>query len=410
MHTDGMIFFRLFPFLAFFLPTLSFGALNLELTQGLRQAIPISMAKFSGETPQLTQIVRKDLVRSGRFKILSAKKEALFSVAGQVRMLPTDKISAQFILTDNTAMKPLLDQTFEVKHSDIRRLAHHISDLIYQKLTGRPGIFSKHIAYVLVQDQKDGQRQFSLMRADADGENPHVLLASSMPIMSPSFSPDGRRIAYVSFEKARAGIYVQDLMTGQRQQVSSQSGINGAPAWSPDGKTLALVLSKADAPKIYLLDLVSRQAKQVTFGASIDTEPSFSPDGKHLVFTSNRSGGPQIYQLSLADKVFKRVTFEGNYNARASYTPDGRYIILLHRDDRGFNIASLELATDQLSLLSRLGRCQSPSVAPNSDVVLYSCQVGQKRGLVMASVDGQVRSRLPTAQVGGAQEPVWSPI
>ncbi len=303
----------------------------------------------------------------------------------------------------------LAQREFTVKYSQLRALAHHMSDLIYEKLTDVKGIFSTHIAYVLVTRQNN-HRIYSLQIADMDGHNVKPLLTSTQPIMSPAWSHDGKRIAYVSFEKIMPRIYIQTIASGQRQLISDYPGINGAPAWSPDDKTLALALSKNSAtPKIYLMDLANKDCRQVTFGFSIDTEPTWSKDGRSLLFTSDRGGGPQIYQIDLRSKRLQRITFDGSYNARASFSPDGKMIVVLNREQGMYNIAVQDLDDDTLLCVTHSGFDASPSFAPNGQMVLFESKPGEHGLLGMASIDGRINCRLPTPE-GDVQDPVWSPF
>ncbi len=398
-------------------------ALDLELTQGINSALPIAINSFGSDAgaQEIAQVIQNDLTLSGQFKIVSGPDGAnAQSSISALRQLGADSVvtgnvnrvgnryEVSFKLADAVANgNTLLSKTYQINSNEIRALAHHISDEVYQKLTGERGIFSTRIAYISV--QRNAQRtRYSLEVADADGHNPQSLLVSPEPIMSPSWSPSGREISYVSFEKKRAQIFTVSVETGQRRLITSFPGINGAPAWSPDGRHLAVVLSKSGTPKIYNVDVSNGTMKQLTFGDSIDTEPRFSPDGQSLLFTSGRGGSPQIYRLSLANGQISRVTFEGNYNARASYTPDMKNIVMLHREDRQFNIGLQSASGGPVSNLTFSGRDESPSVSPNSRLVLYATHYQDKGVLGIVSIDGRIRMRLP-AREGDVQEPAWSP-
>jgi TolB protein len=398
-------------------------ALDLELTQGINAALPIAVNSFGSdsESSQLTAVIEHDLTLSGQFKIISGPQgpNAQSSVAA-LKQLGADSVvtgrvnrtgggyEVTFTLADAAANgATLLKRDYKVNERQMRALAHHISDEVYQKLTGERGIFSTRIAYISV--QRSGARsRYSLEVADADGFNPQSLLVSSEPIMSPSWSPEGKAISYVSFEKKRAQIFTVSVETGQRRLITSFPGINGAPAWSPDGRQLAVVLSKSGTPKIYSVDVQSGSMKQLTFGNAIDTEPRFAPDGRSILFTSGRGGSPQVYRLSLADGQVSRITFEGNYNARASYTPDMKNIVMLHRDDKNFNIGLQGANGGPIASLTFSGMDESPSVSPNSRLVLYATHYQDKGVLGIVSLDGRIRMRLP-ARDGDVQEPAWSP-
>ncbi|KTD21162.1 Tol-Pal system beta propeller repeat protein TolB [Legionella londiniensis] len=399
-------------------------ALDLELTQGINAAMPIAINPFSGgeNAIKLQEIIRNDLRLSGQFKIISSpgilesapvafwRKAGADSVlSGNVSQVGFNRFDVRFELSDAAAQgKLLLAKSYTVNGSDLRALAHHISDEVYQKLTGERGVFSTRIAYVLVKNQGQKTRH-SLEVADMDGHNPQSLLISSEPIMSPSWSPDGRHIAFVSFERKKAQIFVVEVASGKRRLITDFPGINGAPAWSPDGKELAVVLSKNGAPKIYSINLSTGAMKQLTFGNSIDTEPRYAPDGKSLLFTSGRGGAPQVYSLSLNDGAIRRVTFEGNYNARASYTPNQKQIVMLHREDSHFNIGVQDTRTGHISQLTFSNMDESPSVAPNGRLIVYATTFQQKGVLAVVSIDGRIRMRLPSPE-GSVQEPAWSPF
>ncbi len=398
-------------------------ALDLELTQGIYSPLPIGISSFQGDAQGsfVSGVIDNDLRLSGQFKLIPTPMNGQTGISqwqqagadsvlsGQVRSLGSNRYQVRFELVDAAAHgRLLLAKDYQVRGQALRALAHHVSDEVYQKLTGERGIFSTRIAYILVQRGVDNTR-YSLDVADVDGNNPQSLLTSSEPIMSPTWSPDGREIAYVSFERKRAQIYTVSVETGQRRLLTSFSGINGAPAWSPDKRQLAVVLSKSGSPKIYTVDLSSGQLTQLTFGDAIDTEPRYSPDGRFILFTSGRGGTPQIYRLSLADHSVSRVSYEGNYNARASYTPNQKSMVMLHRDTGQFNIAIQELEGGRVTTLTSSQLDESPSVAPNGRLILYATHVNNKGVLAMVSVDSRIRMRLPARQ-GDVQEPAWSPF
>ncbi len=423
--------------------------LNLELTKGIDSALPIAVVPFkyqgSGKsTVDVSQVITTDLQNSGQFKIFDAASIKQFPhrfnevnfdywrgldlnnlVIGSMQSQGNRRYQVKFYLLNvykgksssavfddaatilNAHNDPILiSRMFVTKGGNLRHLAHQISDMIYKKLTGEQGIFSTKIAYVLVKRIKDKLAQYFLKVADADGYNPRTILKSNDPIVSPAWSPDGRYIAYVSFENLRSAIYVADLKTGKRRLLTQFSGINSAPEWSPDGKEMAVVLSKNDNPKIYVMDLKSKKLTQMTHGFSIDTEPAWSPDGQSLVFTSDRGGSPQIYQINLKTNAINRVTYFGNYNARASFTPDGRNIVLLHRNHDGFTIALQNLEAGAITVLTKENQCQSPSIAPNGRMIIYAFRKGNKRMLGLVSIDGRVRLQLPESD-GEVREPVW---
>ena len=441
---SNLIYF-LILFILFFAAT-SQAALNLELTQGINAAIPITIIPFSGQTDwqsptNIAAIVTEDLQNSGRFNVKKnddpnhqphQARQVNFSfwqkqkinnlVVGQIIHLSSGQyqIHCQVLNVFNNKNASnqsgpawqsavLLNQTFTVNQNQLRRLGHHISDLIYQSLTGNRGVFSTRIAYVLVQKQNGRPYKYLLEVSDIDGYDPRSLLISHQPIMSPAWSPNGKQIAYVSFEGGHAAIYLQDVATGQRRIVTDYPGVNGAPAFSPDGKNLAVVLTKTGYPKIYLVNIANNKSTQLTHGWAMDTEPHFTHDGQSLIFTSNRGGGPQIYEMNLVSKHIKRLTYTGNYNARASITPNGQDLIMLHRSDGMYNIAMQNLTNGQLDVLTQNGYDQSPSVAPNGQMIVYATKYGGRGILAMVSTDDKVKLRLP-ARGGDVREPAWSPF
>lgn len=401
-------------------------ALDLELTQGINSALPIGIDSFGSERAgdELTAVINSDLRLSGQFKIIpvpqgvSGNPQAInlwrgvgadSVIMGHVTPLSLNRYEVNVDLVDAVERgRKLFSRSFQVGSKELRPLAHHISDLVYEKLTGEKGIFSTRIAYVLVQRNPGARTRYSLEVADADGFNPQSLLVSPEPILSPSWSPDGRQIAYVSFEKRKAQIYTVSVETGQRRLVTDFTGINSAPAWSPDGRQLAVVLSKSGSPKIYSVDLSSGNLKQLTFGDAIDTEPRFTADGKALIFTSGRGGSPQVYRLSLGDGSVSRLTYEGNYNARASLTPDQKHLVMLHREDSKFNIGVQEVDSGRINQVTFALLDESPSIAPNGRLILYATRYNDKGVLGIVSLDGRIQLRLPSRE-GDVQEPAWSP-
>ncbi|MBP6917740.1 MAG: Tol-Pal system beta propeller repeat protein TolB [Legionellaceae bacterium] len=397
-------------------------ALDLELTQGISAALPIGINAFGYDdhARSLTTVITNDLKISGQFKILPAQGNgqsplqywqqagADSVLTGEVVPTGDGRMEVSFKLIDSAAQgRQLLANKFVIQEGQLRALAHHISDEVYQKLTGERGVFSTKIAYILVQRGMRATR-YSLEVADMDGFHPQHLLVSSEPVMSPAWSPDGRSIAYVSFENKRAQIYKVDVSTGQRRLITNFSGINGAPAWSPSGKEMAVVLSKEGTPKIYSVNMENGQMRQLTFGTAIDTEPKYSADGGSIIFTSGRGGSPQIYRLSLANGQVSRMSFNGNYNARASYTPNQQSIVMLHRSDRDFNIAVQDIHSGQVTALTNSSMDESPSVAPNGRLVLYATHDRNQGILGMVSIDGRIRLKFPSRD-GDIQEPAWSP-
>lgn len=420
---------------SFLFSTQLYAMLDLELTQGVSSAIPIAIMPFLGEETIANQdnsvrlVINKDLQNSGKFTLASVDnllpsignsgainydfwrtKKVDAVVTGKVQKIDSSNYQISFQLLNVYNKITLLDRQYKVPTSQLRALAHHISDLIYEKLIGDRGIFSTKIAYIVVKrDMTNKTAQYSLEVADADGFNPRNLLTSSQPLMSPAWSYDGTKIAYVSFEGNRAAIYVQDVATGGRQVLSNYPGINGAPAWSPDGKKMAVVLSTTGYPKIYTLDLASKNLTQITSDISIDTEPSWSPDGKSLLFTSNRGGGPQIYRVYIDSKKVERISYHGNYNARASFTADGKNVVMLHQDGNLFSIAIQDLDSGRLTTLTRSDYDESPSVAPNGKMIVYATNNNGRGVLAAVSSDGKVKLLLP-AREGEVQEPAWSPF
>ena len=397
-------------------------SLDLELTQGVNAALPIGINSFGSENQaqELTDVISNDLSMSGQFRVIPSSQSSGQSIAlwksvgadsvlsGRVNRVGGNRYEVSFDLVDSAWQgRSLLSKSYQASESELRALAHHISDEVYQKLTGERGIFSTRIAYILVK-RGLGKTRYSLEVADFDSSNPKSLLVSSEPIMSPSWSADGRKIAYVTFENKRAQIFSVEVATGQRRLITNFPGINGAPAWSPDGRELAVVLSKGGNAKIYTVDLATGVMKQRTFGAAIDTEPRYSPDGRSILFTSGRGGSPQIYRLSLADGGVTRISYDGNYNARASFTPNQQYVVMLHRTDKQFNIGLQTMSTGRITALTNSQMDESPSISPNGRLILYATHYQDKGVLAITSLDARIKMRLPSRD-GDVQEPAWSP-
>ena len=406
--------------------------LRIEITQGVSEAVPIAVVPFAFEgegTPavDVAAIVQADLAFSGRFAPMDRRdmvsrptrpEEVRLEdwrllktdvvVIGRVKPAAAGRYEIEFHVFDVFRGQPLMGYTLPVSATNLRGAGHRIADMIFERLTGVPGIFSTRIAYVTV-DRPGGTARYRLWLADADGARQNAIAESAQPIMSPAWSPDSRRIAYVSFENGTSRIFVQDIATGRRQVVSSAPGINGAPAWSPDGSRLALVLGGREGNlDIHVLTLASKALRRITQHPAIDTEPSWAPDGKSLYFTSDRAGGPQIYQVGLDGGTPRRITFEGNYNARPRISPDGEALAVVHNDRGNYRIAVLDMRRGGLKVLSQGRQDESPSFAPNGSMIIYATREGGRGVLAAVSTDGRVRQRIAATE-GDVREPVWSP-
>ena len=405
-------------------------SLTIQITRGMTSTIPIAVVPFAGQGPlpvDVASVIDADLARSGRFQVLSRDEQpqtptSVGSVdAAQWRLLKTDYVvvgrlvakgdalELQFDVVNSMTGSRLLGYSLPTNASSLRLAGHRAADLIYEKIVGVPGAFSTRIAYVSVEGAFSA-RHWKLVVADSDGENAKVILDSVEPIMSPTWSPDGGRLAYVSFEGRNSAIYVQTVASGQRERVSGRAGINGAPAWSPDGTRLALTLSQADGNlDVFVLDLATRALLRITDDPAIDTEPCFSADAQSLYFTSDLSGRPQIYRIPLAGGKAQRVTFEGAYNARPRLSVDGKSMAVVTQDGGGYRIALVDLASGQSRILSQGSLDVSPSFAPNGQNVIYSAREAGRAVLATVSIDGSVATRI-NARAGDVREPAWSPI
>jgi len=419
-------------FVFFFFVSTAKAQLVIEITSGADQLLPIAVVPFGYDGVEalpedIAQIVQDDLARSGLFQpiprsnmlSMPSKEEDVFYrdwrllksdyvVIGSVKKLPNNKYRIGFELLNVLSQKPVQKHSsIDVGVNNFRDAAHYISDKIYELLTGSRGAFSTRILYVTAEGDRKSPL-FRLQVADADGHRPQVVVESKEPILSPSWSSDGRKIAYVMFRNRRPNIFIQELASGKRQQIAQFRGLNGAPAWSPDGKKLAIVLSKDNNPELYTLDIATQKLERMTNHYAIDTEPSWEPDGKGIVFTSDRGGNPQIYRLDVNSKQVERVTFEGDLNTRARMTPDGRYLVTVQKNDGNYHIALQDMKTGRVQILTETYLDESPSIAPNGSMVIYATTYKGKGILAVVSVDGLVKYRLPSAD-GDVREPSWSP-
>lgn len=424
-----MIFIRrilLLGLMCIYVPS-SHAELTIEITEGIESALPVAVVPFAsaGAPVDISAVVNADLERSGYFKMMaeqsmssrpSSAQEVNFQewqslgqnylVVGRVNN-GGGQYNVQFQLLDVFKGGQLLGYKMASSAGDLRRTAHHISDLIFEKLTGKKGVFSGRIAYITTSRQ-GAQSNHKLQVADADGFNPQTIASSIEPLMSPSWSPDGKKMAYVSFERKSAAIYIQTLATGQRERVAEFPGINGAPAWSPDGSRLALTLSKDGNPDIFVLNLASRSLLKLTKNYAIDTEPAWSPDGGSIVFTSDRGGKPQLYLVSSQGGQEKRLTFSGDYNARGSFSPDGKNLVMVHGNGGDYRIAVMDMASRSINVLTGGRSDESPSFAPNGSMILYASKNGSTGFLSAVSIDGKMQQKL-VFNSGEVREPAWSP-
>jgi len=422
---------RLFFMLVIFLSGYAQAQLtNITISKGVDNPTRIAVVPFGFSGPKLTEdipdIIRNDLNFSGQFESIGVDKmisypqseseiryrdwkaiNAEYLVVGKIT-LANGRYTASYELYDVVQQKKVLSTiTVDGGPEQLRDIAHRISDKVYETITGIRGIFSTKIIYVEAFSRPAKSR---LMLSDVDGARPRVLFESKQPLLSPVWSPDGTRVAYVSFETERPAIYVQNISTGKREQVTNFKGsLNGAPAWSPDGQKLAMVLSKDGNPEIYTLDLTTRVFTRVTNSFAIDTEPSWTIDGTGIFFTSDRGVKPQIYKVTLASGITERVTFDGDYNARGRVSPDGKSLVMVNKRTSLYQIAAQDLKTGNLRILTETNYDESPTIAPNGAMLMYATSVGGKGILGAVSLDARTRVRLPSKQ-GDVREPAWSPF
>ncbi len=403
--------------------------LTIEITKGSQTAIPIAVSPFAQQgaagNVKLSDVIDSDLAGSGFFKVLAeddmlskpSEPEKVnvkdwqvlgqdYLVVGQLQGAGA-ALSIQFHLMNVHSGEVLMGYKITSAPNELRRAAHYISDLIFEKLTGRKGAFNTRIAYVSTQNRGAG-KHFLLQVADSDGYNPRTIFESPEPIMAPAWSPDGSKLAYVSFHTKRSEVFVQTLANGQRQSVAAYRGINGAPAWSPDGSNLALTLSKDGSPDIYVLNLASRNLTRLTSGSSIDTEPSWSPDGASIVYTSDQGGKPQLYLIPSSGGKASRLTFQGDYNARGRFSADGKSLAMVTGSGGSYRIAVMDLASHTMNVLTDGSLDDAPTFAPNGSMLLYSANKGGHSVLSVVSSDGAMQRKL-SFDSGDVREPAWGP-
>lgn len=396
--------------------------LTIDIVGAGERQIPVAIVPFANEeklAQSITEVVSLDLKRSGLFRLVNPTSkmphelrdvdyadwrgvEAL--AIGSVETQQDGRVKVIFRLLDTVNKTELFGQVVTAKSDQMRAIGHRIADLIYEKLTGNPGVFSTRIAYV----NRVGKNN-RLVVADSDGYNDRVVLSINEPIMSPAWSPDGSQLAYVTLEQGHAVVYVQSLATNQRKVLSNARGSNSAPVWAPDGKQLAVVLSRDGSPQIYLVRSDGTDLRRLTFSGAIDTEPSFSPDGQYLLFTSDRGGSPQIYRMPVGGKTTERITFEGGNNYSPQYSPDGKSFVFAHQINGKFNIAIHDFQSRQMQLLTEGGWEKRPSFSPNGKLVLFATESHGRGILAIVSSDGRVKQKL-SSQAGDVREPIWGPF
>ena len=399
--------------------------LTIEITGAGANRIPLAIADFGGEpggSRVLNSVVRGDLERSGLFKLIDtsgvAMTESTPPAYGDWKNRGADALSAgslgpsgdgrqeaSFRLYDVNKQSALGGAAFVASAPMLRAAGHRIADVIYEKLIGEPGVFATRIAYVV----KGSAKRYELHIADADGQNAQAALKSKEPIISPAWSPDGSRLAYVSFENKKPVVYVHSLASGQRIVVANFKGSNSAPAWSPDGRKLALVLSKEGGSQIFTVNADGSGVQRLTNSSGINTEPFYAPDGQSIYFTSDRGGSPQIYRTGVSGGDAQRITFDGSYNVSPRLSPDGKSLAFISRRESGFRLAVMDLASKQVQILTDSHKDESPTFAPNGRMILIATEIGGRGVLSAVSIDGRIKQRL-SISAGDVREPAWGPF
>ncbi|GHS82961.1 protein TolB [Pseudomonas sp. PAGU 2196] len=407
---------------------------NILVTSGSDRATPIAVVPFGLQggsvlPEDMADIIGNDLRNSGYYSPIprqnmisqpSQASEVIFrdwkALGAQYVMVGSivpsgGRLQVQYALFNVATEQQVLTGSVAGSVDQLRDMSHYIADQSFEKLTGIKGAFSTRMLYVTAERFSTNNTRYTLQRSDYDGARAVTLLQSREPILSPRFAPDGKRIAYVSFEQKRPRIFVQHIDTGRREQVTNFEGLNGAPAWSPDGSRLAFVLSKDGNPDIYVMNVASRQISRVTAGPGINTEPFWGKDGNTLYFTSDRGGKPQIYKQSVSGGGAERVTFVGNYNANPKLSADEKTLVMIHRQQgfTNFKVAAQDLQRGSVKILSETSLDESPTVAPNGTMLIYATRQQGRGVLMLVSLNGRVRLPLPTAQ-GEVREPSWSPF
>lgn len=415
--------FKTLTCLLAFAAGLAHAQMSIEITGAGANRIPVAIADFSGEATLsriVSATVRADLERSGLFKLIDTTGAALDEnspinhadwkskgsdalAAGSLARSPDGRMEARFRVYDNQKQVALGGAVYVTSSEQLRAAGHRIADYIYEKLTGEKGVFSTRIAYV----QKSGG-QFRLQIADADGQGAVTALNSADPIISPTWSPDGSKLAYVSFEKKKPVIYIHSLASGQRHVVANFKGSNSAPSWSPDGRRLAVVLTKDGNSQIYGINADGSGLQRLTQSYGIDTEPRYSPDGSSIYFTSDRGGSPQIYRIGSNGGEAQRVSFEGSYNVSPRPSPDGKTLAFITRREGRFQLAAMDMASRQVQVLTESTKDESPSFAPNNRMILIATEMGGRGVLTAVSSDGRIKQRL-SVSAGDVREPAWGP-
>lgn len=406
-------------------------ALQVDITQSSNGAIPIAIAPFGSDDGRLPMDIARtasdDLASTGLFDVFprrnmmgspSSPEQVIYQnwrtlnvdnlVVGSAAPNGQGGYRITFHLLDVAQERSIASFQVNAGSNDLRDAAHTVANLIYERFIGKKGYFLSRISYITVTNQ-GGSRRFRLVVSDYDGSNPATVYSSQDPIMSPSWSPDGRKLAYVAFNvyKGESSLRVQDLSTGNAKTIASGSGVNGSPAWSPDGSQIALARSRDGDTDVFVYNVNSGQMRQLTHGGSIDTEPTWSPDGRTIAFTSDRGGAPQIYQMGSSGGQVQRMTYDGQSNQRADFSPDGKSLAMVQKSANGFRIAVMDLSNNNIRVVSEGPLDDSPEFAPNGQAIIFAKQ-GRNNELATVSVDGSARTKL--SESGEVREPAWGPL